>query len=104
MAAKLLAAGGDPNMALMSGETPLMAAASRGNVETVKALLKGGANPNAAEANGGQTALMWAISKKQSKVVDELVKAKADVGAGSKTGFTPLMFAAQQDDVDALAS
>jgi ankyrin repeat protein len=100
MAAKLLAAGGDPNMALMSGETPLMAAASRGNVETVKALLKGGANPNAAEANGGQTALMWAISKKQSKVVDELVKAKADVGAGSKTGFTPLMFAAQQDDVD----
>jgi len=97
---KLLAAGADANTPLMSGETPLMAAASRGNVETVKALLKGGAKPNAQEANGGQTALMWALSKRQSAVVEELVKGGADVQLGSKTGFTPLMFAAQQGDVD----
>jgi cytohesin len=100
MTVKLIAAGADPSAPLMSGETPLMEAAGRGNVETVKALLKGGANPNAQESQGGQTALMWAISKHQSAVVDELVKAKADVELGSKTGFTPLMFAAQQDDVD----
>jgi hypothetical protein len=30
---------------------------------TVRALLKGGANANAAEANAGQTALMVAISE-----------------------------------------
>jgi len=100
MTVKLIAAGADPSAPLMSGETPLMEAAGRGNVETVKALLKGGANPNATEAMGGQTALMWAIAKKQPAVVDELVKYKADVNLGSKTGFTPLMFAAQQDDVD----
>jgi cytohesin len=123
MTKKLLAAGGDPNVALMSGETPLMVAASRGNVETVRALLSGGANPNAKtavgeattsnngggggskygaqEANGGgHTALMYALSQRQAAVVDELVKRGADVNLGSQSGFTPLMFAAQQNDVD----
>jgi ankyrin repeat protein len=98
MVVKLLAAGADPNMALMSGETPLMAAAGRGNVETVKALLKGGANPNAKEDNAGQSALMWAISNQQVSTIEALVKGGADVNLGSKSGFTPLMFAAQKGD------
>jgi ankyrin repeat protein len=84
----------------MSGETPLMVAATRGNLETVRALLSGGANPNAQEVNGGHTALMYALSERQAAVVEELVKHDADVHLGSKTGFTPLMFAAQQGDVD----
>jgi ankyrin repeat protein len=100
LAVKLLAAGADANTAIMSGETPLMVAASRGNLETVRALLKGGANPNMQEANGGQTALMWALSQRQAAVVEELVKGGADVALASKTGFTPLMFAAQQGDAD----
>lgn len=100
MAKKLLAAGADPNMAIMSGETPLMAAAGRGNLDTVRALLSGGAKPNAQESMGGQSALMWALSKRQVAVVDELVKHGADVDLASKTGFTPLMFAAQQGDAD----
>ena len=61
MTVKLLAAGADPNAPLMSGETPLMEAARAGNLETVRALLAGRPNPNAQEANGGQTALMWAV-------------------------------------------
>jgi ankyrin repeat protein len=100
MAKKLIAAGADANRPLMSGETPLMVAAKRGNVETVKALLAGGANPNAQESSAGQTALMWALSSRQAAAVDELVKHGADVQLASKTGFTPLMFAAQQGDVD----
>ena len=98
MVVKLLAAGADPNVALMSGETPLMAASGRGNVETVKALLNGGANPNAKEANAGQNALMWAISNQQTSTIEALVMGGADVNAGSKSGFTPLMFAAQKGD------
>jgi uncharacterized protein len=98
MAVKLLAAGADPNMPIMSGETPLMAAAGRGNLETVRALLSGGAKPNAQESMAGQTALMWALAQRQAAVVDELVKRGADVELASKTGFTPLMFAAQRGD------
>jgi ankyrin len=100
LAAKLLAAGADPNTALPSGETPLMAAAQRGDVETVRALLKGGANPNAKQAGTGHTALMWALTERHAGVVDALVKHGADVNLASTTGFTPLMFAAQQGDVD----
>jgi len=100
MTEKLLAAGADPNTPLMSGETPLMEAARRGYLATVRLLLSKNANPNARESNGGQNALMWAVSQRQSAVVQELIKHGADVQAGSKSGFTPLMFAAQQGDED----
>ncbi len=100
MTAKLLAAGADANTPLLSGETPLMEAARRGNLETVRALLSHNANPNARESNGGQNALMWALSQRQSAVVEKLLRGGADVHAGSKTGFTPLMFAAQQGDAE----
>jgi ankyrin repeat protein len=96
----LLAAGADPNTPLMSGETPLMEAARRGNLATVRALLANKANPNLRESNGGQTALMWAVAQRQSAVVEALLEGGADVNAGSKTGFTPLMFAAQTGDAD----
>ncbi len=100
MTEKLLAAGADPNAALMSGETPLMEAARRGNLADVRVLLSNKADPNARESIGGQNALMWALSQRQSAVVEELIKGGADVHTGSKTGFTPLMVAAQQGDQD----
>jgi ankyrin repeat protein len=43
---------------------------------------------------------MWAISKKQVGSVEALVAGGADVNVGSKSGFTPLMFSAQQGDAD----
>jgi ankyrin repeat protein len=100
IAVKLLAAGADPNAHLLSGETPLMEAARQGNLATVQALLAAGADPKVQEANGGQNAVMWAVSQHHADVVDELVKHGADVNAHSKTGFSALMFAAQQGDVD----
>jgi ankyrin repeat protein len=95
MTVKLLAAGADANAHLKSGETPLMAAALRGHLATVSALLEGGADPNAQETSAGQTALMWALSERHAAVAEELIKHKADVNLASKSGSTPLMFAAQ---------
>jgi ankyrin repeat protein len=104
MAAMLLAAGADANARLLSGETPLMEAAERGNLETLRVLPSRGANPNAREANGGQTALMWAISERQSTVTEELVRRGADVHARSNSAFTALTFAAQHGDADSAGS
>jgi ankyrin repeat protein len=100
MTVKLLAAGADANAHLLSGETPLMEAARRDNLETLRLLLSSGADPNAREVNGGQNALMWAISQRHAAVAEELVRRGADIHARSKRGFTALMFAAQQGDAD----
>ena len=101
MVKKLLQAGANPNAALRLGETPLMAAAGIiGSVEVVKLLLAAGADVNAKEAHGGQSVLMWAVAKKRPEVVKVLIGQGADVGARSTGGFTPLLFAAQQGNVD----
>ena len=123
---KLLGAGADPNAAKVTGETVLMTCARTGNPAAVRALLARGADPNASETRGGQTALMWALAAKHANVAGLLVERGADVNARSKTkkgleiavrynaggvadqlpyrepkgGFTPLLFAAQQGDLD----
>jgi ankyrin repeat protein len=122
MVARLLKAGANPNLAPLSGATPLMMAAHVGNVDSVKALLIRGANVNAAESGRGQTALMWAAAERHAGVVSALVEAGADINARSSArplmvttgpdydssfvvqiqlgGYTPLMFAAQQGDIE----
>jgi ankyrin repeat protein len=122
----LLGAGAKPNATLQSGETALMTAARSGNVAVVKALLGRGANVAAKELTHGQTALMWAVANGHTAVVRALVEAGADVHARSDVrprvvhtgnrfgdrnesrgvatidhgGFTPLLFAARQGDVE----
>src|SRR5205814_5245918 len=100
MTEKLLGAGANPNAALVSGESALMAAASRGSVDVVRALVTHGADVNAREMRGSQTALMWAIAEKRSEVARYLIEHGADVKTKSKVGLTPFLFAAQQGDLD----
>jgi len=99
MVEKLLKAGADPN-GVPAGTPVLMVAARTGNVDTVKSLLAHGAEVNAKESARGQTALMWAVAEKHPEVVRLLVAHGADVHAHSTSGFTPLLFAAQQGDLD----
>jgi ankyrin repeat protein len=96
----LLEAHADLNAALLSGETPLMTAVDNGHADTVKLLLEHGADVNARETRGGQTALMWAAANRSSEIVKLLLDHGADPRARSTRGFTPLLFAAQQGDVE----
>jgi uncharacterized protein len=96
----LLEAKADPNAPLLSGETPLMSAADQGHVDAVRALLEHGADVNVGESKGGQTALMWAVANRYPDIAKVLVEHGADVRARSKGDFTPLLFAAQQGDVE----
>ena len=122
----LLKGGANPNAALLSGETALMTAARSGNLAAVKALIARGASVNAKESTHGQTALMWAVSNQHPVVVQTLVENGADVHATSDVrpravhtgnrfgdrgdskgaltmdlgGFTPLLFAARQGDIE----
>ncbi len=100
----LLKEGADPNYALLSGETPLMAAADRGKLDAVRLLLIHDADPNAQELHAGQTALLWALAEKLGAVANLLVEYEADVQMRTKGGFSPLLFATQQGDVDTVGA
>jgi ankyrin repeat protein len=95
---ELLKAGADANAKRWNGETALMIAANSGNPAAVKDLIAAGADVKAAEPGKGQNALMWAAAEGHSDVVQTLLAAGADVKAASKSGFTPLVFAAIKND------
>jgi len=96
---RLLAAGGNARGARWNGETALMIAAGAGSLDAVRLLVRHGADVNAAEPRGRQTALMWAAAEGHNDVVAGLVEMGANVNAATRTGFTPLVFAAIKDDV-----
>ena len=98
----LLRAGADPNATRETGESAIMTASRTGNLEAVKALLAYEPDLNLQENRRGQTALMWAIEQGHPQVAKLLIERGADVNARSKNGFTPLLFAAQQNDLDSV--
>ena len=128
--ASLLEAGVDPNAALTPhGDTALMMAARTGALDALQVLLDHGADVNAQETWGGTTAVMWAVSEHHAPVVRMLVEHGADVDARSRIypvkrrggsegpepedvdpdaapvsysngGFTPLLFAAREGDLE----
>ena len=127
---KLLRAGADPNNTKWTGESPLMTCANTGTIEAVKTLLDNGADVNSGEITQQQTALMWAAAERHPDIIKLLVERGANVHAVSRLipepepflietpgsmgqnfpttlrfreytgGFTALMFAAQQGDVE----
>src|SRR5262249_35482627 len=125
MVERLLAAGANPNAALLNGETVLMTCARAGDPNAVKALVAHHADVNAQEREHQQSALMWAAAQRHPDVVRLLIDARADINARSLTypqtvvgeqtqragreelnytvlrgGATPLLFAARVGDVE----
>ena len=100
MVEALLTAGANPNAAQWTGERPLMVCARTGAARAVTLLLAKGAEVDARETQQGHTPLMRAAAGKHSDVVKVLIDHRADVHAKSKGGFTPLLFASQQGDIE----
>jgi len=119
---RLIAAGADVNAALPDGETVLMTAARSGNPQVLRALLVRGANVNAVERTQQQTAVTWAAVENNGAAIRVLAEAGANLNARSTTlefpefkwtvsgmvstslprgGWTPLMFAARENSIDA---
>lgn len=67
---------------LSAKRTPLIHAAYNNNIETVKILIKAGADINFVTPDKGITALCAACMKSNFDMIDTLIKAGADVNAG----------------------
>ena len=122
MVGALLDAGADANAVLPSGETPLMTASRTGSANAVRVLLAHGADVRAKEGSHGQTALMWAVAQQHPTIVQALLEHGANTDDRSKVypkvissagnadpsgvyeieqgGYTPLLFAARQGDLE----
>ena len=88
-------------------DAPVADAAMRGDVDRVAALLRSGADVNAAQGDG-MTALHWAAYNGQVALAETLLAAGADLEAVTRIGdYTPLHHAARHgfaDVVEALLS
>lgn len=77
-------------------EAPIADAAQRGDVAAVRALVRGGADVNAAQGDG-MTALHWAADRGDAELASVLLYAGANPDAGTRIGrYTPLHIAARQ--------
>ena len=72
----------------------LVAAAKDQDVQTVRALLKAGADVNTRRADGA-TALLWAAHRNEMEMADLLLRAGANVNAAEDRGVTPLALACE---------
>jgi len=94
----LLQSGADASIVNNEGNTALTLAAARGLVALIPALVKGGADVNFRGRDG--TPLAVAAEKGDAPVAKALLQAGADPNLGDKNNQTPLMRAAQRDQVD----
>ncbi len=78
----------------LAADTPVADAAMAGDAGTVRALIAGGADVNAAQGDG-MTALHWAAFHDDLELARVLIDAKADVGPTTRIGhIRPLSMAA----------
>eukprot|EP00026_Physarum_polycephalum_P011812 Phypoly_transcript_12056.p1 GENE.Phypoly_transcript_12056~~Phypoly_transcript_12056.p1 ORF type:complete len:274 (+),score=42.89 Phypoly_transcript_12056:197-1018(+) len=83
--------------------TPLISAASNGQIETVKQLLDNGAHPDSQNVYG-YTPLLAAISRGHLSVASALIQRGANVHLSSVEGESALHFAAIRGDESLVAS
>jgi len=99
--AHLLATGAQPGVPTANGQTPLMAAAGRGDVEAMRLLVAKHANVNARSGTGG-TALMAAAGSRNARAVEYLLSLGAEVNAVTKKNESALANAATAGDTESV--
>jgi ankyrin repeat protein len=99
----LVERGADVNVESNLGHTALeLAAMSDGSAETVRLLLAHGANPKAVDKILKMSTLHAALLGNDTDSVRQLVVAGVDVNAPDIIGNTPLMYAAQNSNLEAV--
>ena len=73
----------------------LLTASAKGDIETVKAIIGSGGNPNTSDKDN-ITALMYAARKDQVEVARYLLDQGALINKAEKDGWTALMFAVKK--------
>jgi ankyrin repeat protein/mono/diheme cytochrome c family protein len=91
----LLEKGADPSIATLIGQTPLIAAAGRGDIEAMLLLIEKGANVNV-KNGAGDTPLMAAATNGNPRAVQLLLDKGADATVKNKRGETALGNASTQ--------
>jgi len=99
----LLMHGADPNLVTKQNSLPLDTAVRQNKYEMVKYLLASGADPNSERKYSNRTPLFYAISgrhsKKDIRILEELILHGADVSHTDNRGETPLTIAGKYDHV-----
>jgi ankyrin repeat protein len=80
---------------VINGMTPMMLAASRGNVDIIDLLFTQGADPNK-RGSMERTALQYAVEKNHIEAVKRLLDYGADIDACDNGRLTPLVMAASR--------
>ncbi|MBO4707088.1 MAG: ankyrin repeat domain-containing protein [Elusimicrobiaceae bacterium] len=93
----------DPNIVSSNGTPLIVLAAEKDYTDIVSALLQKGADPNKADLNTSETALIKAIRNRSFDTISVLLNAGADPNLGTKQGLTPLGLAIDLKD-ETLAS
>jgi hypothetical protein len=101
IAAYLIAAGADVNVADFRKKTALIHAVENGNSSIASALIAAGADVNTMDGDE-KTALMYASEKGHTGIAAELLKAGADVHRRSIWGHTALWWAKHQKRHDVI--
>ena len=86
---RLLAAGADPNLSNIYGDTPLHYAADKDNSELTRLLLDAGADPDV-RGFVGATALYKAVQNRRVESVELLLQHNADVRIEDMDGVVPI--------------